>query len=172
MIYTYCLCTLTCISWLHPVRICIPSRTVCIISFWCSHLDRNWSWLLASRCLCLIWTAFKMSLRHRFLDQISFWCDWQQTKPLYHNTMLTCFISIKINNPLLYSLCRLSTEYTFLYLCHDLHGLLCSFCTSLSFCVVTVITPLLSKFKWQFIIYQLNVDLKWLSPWASDIALL
>ena len=101
-IYTCFICTLACFSWTHPVLLCTPSQTSCLLFIWCSHPYRTWYWTLVSRCMFLLWSAFIMPLRNIFLDWLYIWCGSQRTQLLSHNPMLAWLIPHKINNSLLF----------------------------------------------------------------------
>ena len=176
-----CLCMFSCVSWPRPVLICTPLQTSCLIFLWCSHLCQNWYWALASRkmCLlwpCLFWTEFSMPWKHRCLDQFYSLCDWQKTQPLSRYTMIPLLITCKRNNPLLYYLCVLSLDYTFLGLfCfprHNLHGHLGGFHNDRSFLSCCCYRSSSVGICCQFGLYRLNVDLHWLANWAFGVDLL
>ena len=134
----------------------------------------NWYWEFSSRCMCLLWPSSAMPLIHICLDQMYYLSYWQKTQPLSHNPMIDFLIPGKINNLLPSYLCGLSLEYTFLgiYHCHNIHGHFCVFHNDRLFLHFFCYHISSVEFRWQFGIYQLNVDLHSLDPWASSIYLL
>ena len=166
----HCDRTFACVSWLHTVWFFNPSRIVCLLFIWCSHMYQNWSWVFSSRRLCLIFLGFAVPLRHCYHNRMSFWCDWQQNQLLSHNPILVWFIPHKINNPLLSSLCGFSLDYTLLYLCHCrchfLHNHICDFHTDLSFALF-----LLSQLSCQILMEIRTLSIDFLFKLASSLSL-